>query len=113
MDGSYNPRATSNYGKSAQADLFTASRVDILDSDSLKIQYNRYYDRYTGRWLIHDPLVYVDRMNLYQHVRNNPLRYGDPSGGDSCSCDVKEGRSHYEEVRTKEQIEERFREFVK
>ena len=38
--------------------LFTGRRVDILDSGSLKIQYNRnrYYDYYTGRWLTHDPL---------------------------------------------------------
>jgi len=48
-------RNTSLYGNPY---LFTASRVDILDSGSLKIQYNRnrYYDYYTGRWLTHDPL---------------------------------------------------------
>ena len=44
-----NTRETSNYGNPY---LFTASRVDILDSGSLKIQYNRnrYYDYHTGRW---------------------------------------------------------------
>ncbi|MHC4643534.1 MAG: hypothetical protein ACYS32_17975, partial [Planctomycetota bacterium] len=35
--------------------LFTGRRVDILDSGSLKIQYNRnrYYDYYTGRFTTH------------------------------------------------------------
>ena len=45
MVGSYNPRSTSNYGNFY---LSTAPRVDILDNNSLKIQYNRnrYYDQY-------------------------------------------------------------------
>ncbi len=36
--------------------LFTGRRLDILDSGSLKLQYNRnrYYDPETGRWLTHD-----------------------------------------------------------
>jgi len=55
MDTWYNPRSSPNYGNPY---LFTGRRVDILDSSSLKIQYNRnrYYDYYTGRWLTHDPL---------------------------------------------------------
>jgi len=38
--------------------LFTGRELDILDSGSLKIQYNRnrYYDSYTGRWTTQDPL---------------------------------------------------------
>ena len=38
--------------------LFTGRRLDILDSGSLTIQYNRNrcYDPQTGRWLTHDPL---------------------------------------------------------
>jgi RHS repeat-associated protein len=46
--------------------LLTGRRLDILDTGSLKLQYNRnrYYDQYTGRFFTHDPmgitLVYND-----------------------------------------------------
>jgi len=52
------PDGESDYGNPY---LFTGRRVDILDSGSLKIQYNRnrYYDYYTGRWLTHDPLGFL------------------------------------------------------
>jgi len=48
----------------------------------LKIQYNRnrYYDYYTGRWLTHDPLGYLDTMNLYEYAKSNPIIYDDPLG---------------------------------
>jgi len=63
--------------------------VDILDNGSLKLQYNRnrYYDQYTGRWLTQDPLGYVDGMNLYDYVRNDPVGYADPFGNHrDCTC---------------------------
>jgi len=78
--------------------LFTGRRVDILDSGSLKIQYNRnrYYDQHTGRWLTHDPLgitpnpqqpnyfaaisQYKDGLSLYEYASSNPLGIVDPSG---------------------------------
>jgi len=62
--------------------LFTASRLDILDNGSLKLQYNRnrYYDQYTGRWLTHDPLLYADGMNLYEYVGTHPTQSTDPLG---------------------------------
>ena len=62
--------------------MFTGRRVDILDSGSLKIQYNRnrYYDYYTGRWLTHDPLDYTDSMNLYEYASSKPVMFGDPWG---------------------------------
>ncbi|MGB2807301.1 MAG: RHS repeat-associated core domain-containing protein, partial [Sedimentisphaerales bacterium] len=88
-------RANSNYGNPY---LFTGRRVDILDSGSLKIQYNRnrYYDYYSGRWLTQDPLgitpnpqwpnrfgiigQYGDAINLYQYVASNPSGASDPWG---------------------------------
>ncbi|MDH4241473.1 MAG: hypothetical protein OEW48_18090, partial [Phycisphaerae bacterium] len=88
-------RANSNYGNPY---LFTGRRVDIFDSGSLKIQYNRnrYYDYYSGRWLTHDPLgitpnpqkpnrfeaigQYKDGMSLYQYVDSNPAIMSDPWG---------------------------------
>ena len=54
--------------------MFTGRELDILDNGNLKIQYNRnrYYDYYTGRWLTHDPLGYIDGMNLYEYVGSEP-----------------------------------------
>ena len=62
--------------------LFTARRLDILNGGSLKLQYSRfrYYDPETGRWLTHDPLGYVDGMNLYEYVRSMPVSTIDPTG---------------------------------
>jgi RHS repeat-associated protein len=82
--------------------LFTGRRVDILDSGSLKIQYNRnrYYDYYTGRWLTHDPLgiqpnphqpnvfyvigQYSDSINMYEYVVSNPVANADEYGFGVC-----------------------------
>jgi len=97
MDASYNPRSSSNYGNPY---LFTGRRVDILDSGSLKIQYNRnrYYDYYTGRWLTQDPLgitpnaqkpnmfdittQYANGVNTYLYVIDNPVLLADAFGLD-------------------------------
>ncbi len=56
----------------------------------MKIQYNRnrYLDYYTGRWLTHDPLGYVDGMSLYENIVSNPLIYLDPYG---LKSECKEG----------------------
>jgi RHS repeat-associated protein len=71
--------------------LFTGRQVDIFDSGSLKIQYNRnrYLDYYTGRWTTEDPLgivpnaqlsnyfipknQYTAGLNLYEYVLNSPV----------------------------------------
>jgi RHS repeat-associated protein len=41
---------------------------------------NRYYDPSSGRWLTTDPAGFIDSVNLYQYVFNNPYRYRDPDG---------------------------------
>jgi RHS repeat-associated protein len=93
------PDGKSDYGNPY---LFTGRRVDILDNGFLKIQYNRnrYYDYYTGRWTIHDPIgmrptgaispltsallappvQYYYGMNLYEYLSSNPANAGDPLG---------------------------------
>jgi RHS repeat-associated protein len=79
LDAQYAIRDTSLYDNPY---LFTGRRVDFLDAGNLRLQYNRnrYYDYYTGRWLSHDPMEYVDGMNLYEYVRSNPIMLGDPCG---------------------------------
>jgi len=62
--------------------LFTGRRVDFLDDGDLRLQYsrNRYYDYHTGRWMTQDLLAYIDFMNLYIYVGNNPIAKVDPLG---------------------------------
>ena len=62
--------------------MFTGRRLDVLDSGNLLRQYNRrrYYDSQLGRWLGPDPAGYIDGLNLYVYVGNNPVIYVDPDG---------------------------------
>lgn len=67
--------------------LFTGRELDTLDSGNLKIQYNRnrYLDYYTGRWTTQDPSGYIDGMNLYEYIKNNPIFNSDPYGLSNCT----------------------------
>ncbi len=58
--------------------LFQAGRLDPATG----LYQHRYRDDSPtlGRWLEQDPLRYVDGMNLYNDVRNNPIGYTDPAG---------------------------------
>ena len=47
----------------------------------------RYYDPQIGRFLETDPAWYVDSMNLYAYVGNDPVNNIDPTG----MCKVKDG----------------------
>ncbi|MHC4153821.1 MAG: RHS repeat domain-containing protein [Planctomycetota bacterium] len=78
--------------------MFTGRRVDLLDSGSLTLQYNRhrYYDYYTGRWMMEDPLginpaggdsnpftiryQYEPSLGLYEYVESSPVLEGDLYG---------------------------------
>ena len=42
-----------------------------------------------GRFMQHDPLLYVDEYNLYGYVGNMSTKYIDPSGNEEKDCDDK------------------------
>jgi len=58
--------------------LFTGREFDA----ELGVYYFRARSQhpYIGRFIQHDPLMYVDGMNDYMYVRNNSTNYSDPSG---------------------------------
>ncbi len=57
---------------------WTGQRSD--DGVSLYQFLYRTFSSTLGRWLQHDPLRYVDGVNLYEYVAGNPLLFTDPLG---------------------------------
>ena len=57
---------------------FTGRRWD--SESGLWYYRNRMYSAEIGRFLQRDPAGYVDGLNLYAYVLNNPLRFTDPDG---------------------------------
>jgi len=41
---------------------------------------HRYHHLSLGRWITRDPISYVDGMNMYEYVENNPMLYVDHLG---------------------------------
>ncbi len=79
LSPNYEPRTNSSY---ANAYMFTGRELDTLDNGNLKKMYyrNRDYDFYIGRFSQHDPMGYMDGMNLYEYVASLPMAYIDPFG---------------------------------
>ena len=57
---------------------YTGRRLD--PETGLYYYRNRYYSADLGRFLSHDPLDYVDGMNLYAYVAGDPVNFTDPMG---------------------------------
>ena len=57
---------------------FTGRRYD--SESGLYYYRNRMYFASLGRFMSNDPKGYVDGMNLYAYVKNNPLKYLDAMG---------------------------------
>ena len=54
---------------------------------------NRIYSSTLGRFLQRDPAGYVDGLNLYAYVKNNPLKYTDAMGLTSQSVNEEQFNS--------------------
>jgi len=68
-------RASAEFGN---VYLFTARRFDA--ETGLYYFRNRYYEAGLGRFISRDPLGYIEDLNLYQSVLNNPVNLIDPFG---------------------------------
>jgi RHS repeat-associated protein len=52
-----------------------------FDPDINLIDYGkRFYCPNLGRWMSTDPAGFMDTMNLYAYLRNNPFKFSDPDG---------------------------------
>ncbi|WP_369935180.1 RHS repeat domain-containing protein [Xanthomonas tesorieronis] len=61
----------------------------VMDAATgLTYMQQRYYDQGIGRFLSVDPIdsssTSIDKFNRYWYANNNPYRYNDPDGRDSC-----------------------------
>jgi len=72
---------------------FTGRRYD--QESELYYYRNRMYSPTLGRFMQRDPKGYIDGMNLYAYVKNNPLKYLDAMG-----TQISNNRSAWERITT-------------
>ena len=75
---------------------YTGRRYDA-ESD-LYFYRNRMYNPELARFLSKDPKGYVDGMNLYSYVKNNPLRYLDAMGTTAFNREFAQAEAQFEEL---------------
>ena len=91
-NGTINTQRYTPFGEQRNAGNLETDHLytgQILDETSGLAFYNaRYYDPATGRFITPDSIVPnpLDGQdyNRYTYVRNNPIKYSDPSGHDAC-----------------------------
>lgn len=59
----------------------------------------RYYDPSAGRYISPDPAGYIDGMNVYLYVLNNPCSYVDPSGKSIWTKGIRAIRKLYKKIK--------------
>ncbi len=74
--------STNAYSTKGNPHTFTGRRLDVMYGGSLRLMdyRRRTYNPQLGRFMQHDPLGFVDGMNLYEYVRSVPVRFVDPLG---------------------------------
>ena len=81
-DGSGNPVSPNPWGTphSAVGNTITFTGRQLDGETGLYYYRARYYDCTKGRFLQRDPIGYIDDMNVYGYVMNNPGNWIDPRG---------------------------------
>jgi len=81
----YHPFGTTSYRSGRSETEVSLKRYKYIgkerDNETGLYYYGaRYYSAWICRWISTDPAGFVDGLNMYAYVRNNPLKYSDPTG---------------------------------
>ncbi len=84
LNGSYGALPANAWGTphSAVTNFYLFTGRELDEETGLYFYRARYYDSVKGRFLQRDPLGYVNGMDLYEFVKDNPVNHADPSGTD-------------------------------
>ncbi len=76
----YDYDAFGNGKNNKKWNTYRFSSKELEDHAGLYFFGARYYDPEIGRWLTPDPLGFIDGLNGYAYVKNNPVNFVDPWG---------------------------------